>query len=71
MKEDKFSILIACLAGFFANVLFHIFWEDFYPKMDIELNKYVVMACFFIIIVSAAYYFDKKRRQKQLEKPLE
>ena len=39
--------------------------------MDIELNKYVVMACFFIVIVSAACYFDKRIRLKQLNKPLE
>lgn len=71
MKEDKTSILVGCLTGFFGKLFFDIFWEDFYPKMGIELNKYVVMACFFIVIVSAAYYFDKRRRMKQLKKPLE
>ena len=70
-KEDKYSILIAYLAGFFASVLFDVFWRIFYSKLGIELNKYVVMACFFIVIVSAAYYFDKKRRLKKLKKPLE
>jgi hypothetical protein len=62
---------LVVLAVFFAKLLFDIFWEDFYPRMGIDLNKYVVMACFFIVIVATAYYFDKRRRLKQLKKPLE
>ena len=71
MKEDKISILIACFTGFFGKLFFDIFWENFYPKVGIELNKYVALTGFFLIIVPAAYYFDKRRRLKQLKKPFE
>jgi outer membrane protein len=71
VKEDKISILIGCFAGFFANVLFHVFWDNIYPKLNIELNKYIIMVGFFLIIVFIAYYFDKRRRLKKLKKPLE